>query len=60
MGPESQGKGEIFYKDSISIAKGANIEGQICKLPAELTLIKNQNSSKDEKIENASKEASGA
>ncbi len=59
VGPESQGTGEIFYKDSISIAKGANIEGQICKLPAELTLIKNPNS-KEEKIETPSKEASGA
>ena len=42
IGSEARGSGEIFYKDAIAIAKGAIIEGQICKLPAELTLVKNQ------------------
>ncbi len=40
IGPEARGAGELFYKDHISIARGAAIEGQVCKLPAELTLVK--------------------
>jgi len=39
IGPEARGAGELFYKEHISIAKGAAIEGQVGKLPAELTLV---------------------
>lgn len=60
IGPEAQGTGELFYKDYISISKGANIEGQICKLPAELTLVKNQPDKKKQEMAPSAKKASGA
>ena len=41
IGPESKGTAEIFYKDFFSVARGASIEGQVCRLPAELKLIRN-------------------
>ena len=40
IGPGAQGKGELFYRESISIAKGAIIEGEIHKVPNELKLVK--------------------
>ncbi len=60
IGPNARGTGEIFYKDYISIAKGADIEGQICRLPAELKLIKNAPESKPAKAELPPKKASGS
>jgi cytoskeletal protein CcmA (bactofilin family) len=41
IGPTARGKGELFYKEHISIAKGANIEAQISRIQGELKLIKN-------------------
>jgi cytoskeletal protein CcmA (bactofilin family) len=59
IGPEARGSGEIFYKDHISIAKGAQIEGTIGKLSGELILVK-----KPEQIKKSAvppvKEISGA
>lgn len=40
IGPHAQGKGELLYKESISIAKGARIEGQISQAQQELVLLK--------------------
>ncbi len=33
IGPDARGKGEIFYKEYISIAKGAKIEANISHIP---------------------------
>ena len=33
IGPDARGKGEIFYKEYISIAKGAKIEANISHTP---------------------------
>ena len=41
IGENAWGKGEIFYKEYISIAKGAKVEVQISKLQEELKVIKN-------------------
>ena len=40
VGPNAKGKGELHYRENISIARGANIECQIRKAPNELKLIK--------------------
>jgi len=40
IGPGAKGKGEIFYKEYISIARGASVECQIHKMPNELKLVK--------------------
>ena len=42
IGQDASGTGELFYKKHIEIEKGATIEGQITKLPAQLQLIKNE------------------
>ena len=62
IGPKAQGSGELFYKDHISVAKGALIEGQICKLPVELTIVKNAPDKEKAQKETpaAKKEASGS
>ena len=35
IGPDARGKGEIFYKEYISIAKGAKIEANISHIPGD-------------------------
>lgn len=35
VGPEARGKGELLYKDSVSVHKGAKIEGQIIRVQEE-------------------------
>ena len=40
IGPGASGNGELLYKESISIAKGSNIEGQISRVQEELKLVK--------------------
>ncbi len=47
IGPDARGKGELFYKDSISISKGANIEGHISKFQGEHRAA---NKSSDKKV----------
>ena len=47
IGPKAQGKGEIFYKEYISIQKGAKVEAQISKLQEEL---KEEKKSVDSKV----------
>lgn len=41
IGPKAKCKGDIFYKDHISISKGAMIEAQVSKVQEELKLVKN-------------------
>jgi cytoskeletal protein CcmA (bactofilin family) len=59
IGPEARGSGEIFYKEHISIAKGAQIEGKIGKLSGELMLVKQPEHIKKSAVPPA-KEISGA
>ncbi len=40
IGPNAKGKGELLYREYISIAQGAEIEGQVNKAPNEFKLIK--------------------
>ncbi len=40
IGSNAQGKGELFYKETISIAKGAKVEAQISQTQQELKLVK--------------------
>jgi cytoskeletal protein CcmA (bactofilin family) len=40
VGPGASGNGELLYRECISIAKGAKIEGQISKVQEELKLVK--------------------
>jgi len=40
IGPDSRGRGELIYRESISIAKGAKIEAQISQGQNELKLVK--------------------
>jgi len=41
IGPDARGTGEITYKEFISIARGARIDGQISQAQKELKLVKN-------------------
>ena len=40
IGPDANGKGELLYRETISIARGARIEGQIHQAQQELVLLK--------------------
>ena len=60
IGPRAQGRGEIIYREYISISKGANIEGRICKVPSELKLVKNSHGKQEADMEPAAREVSGA
>ncbi len=42
IGSNACGKGEIFYRENISISKGAKVEVQIARLQGELKVIKDQ------------------
>ncbi|UCE71867.1 MAG: hypothetical protein JSU99_00745 [Nitrospiraceae bacterium] len=41
IGPDAKGTGEILYKEFISNARGARIDGQISQAQKELKLVKN-------------------
>lgn len=41
IGPNACGKGELLYRENISIAKGAKIEAQISRIQQELQVVKN-------------------
>ncbi len=60
IGPNAQGKGEILYREYISISKGARVEGQISKVPSELKLIKNVPETRTSDTEPPAKEMSSA
>lgn len=40
IGPDASGSGELLYKESISISKGARVEVQISRVQEELKLVK--------------------
>ncbi len=40
VGSNAQGKGELLYKEYISISKGAKVEVQICRIQEELKVLK--------------------
>jgi len=40
IGPNAKGNGDLLYRENISIARGAIIEGQICQVQQELVLLK--------------------
>ncbi len=46
VGPNAQGKGELVYKESLSIEKGAKVEGRIVRLE---DAARHQENRKDEK-----------
>jgi cytoskeletal protein CcmA (bactofilin family) len=67
IGPRAQGKGEVIYREYISISKGAKIEGQISKVEgqtskvqSELKLIKNVPETGVADSETPAQEMSGA
>jgi cytoskeletal protein CcmA (bactofilin family) len=41
IGPNASGKGELLYREYISIAKGAKIEAQISRVQQEIKLVNN-------------------
>lgn len=50
IGPDSRGKGELVYRESISVAKGAVIEAQISQGQKELKLVKPAQEKKPKEI----------
>jgi len=50
IGPDSRGKGELVYRESISISKGAKIEAQISQGQKELKLVKPAQEKKPKEI----------
>ncbi len=40
IGPDARGQGELFYREYISISRGAKVEGNICRFQKELKLVK--------------------
>ena len=58
IGANARGKGDIQYEESISIAKGSRVEGQINQVQ-ELKLIKNTSGTEALDIEPPSKEMTG-
>lgn len=53
IGPDAHGKGELFYKEFISISKGAQVETRISRVTEELKLVKKPS----EQIKSSEKEA---
>ena len=50
IGPDSCGKGELVYRESISISKGAKIEAQISQGQKELKLVKPSQEKKPKEV----------
>jgi len=50
IGPDSQGRGELVYRESISIAKGAKIEAHVSQGQKELKLVKPAQEKKPKEI----------
>ena len=40
IGPHAKGNGDLLYRENLSIARGAIIEGKICQVQQELVLLK--------------------
>lgn len=60
IGPHAKGHGELLYREHIQISRGANIEGHISKLPAELKLVDNKPATKEKVIDASALEINGA
>ncbi len=56
IGPKAQGKGDLLYRENISIARGARIEGQVCQAQQELVLLKSPPEEKNIGKDNIKKE----
>ena len=56
LGPNAKGNGKLSYRENISIARGAIIEGQICQAQQELVLLKNPPTQKNIEKEDIKKE----
>ncbi len=56
IGPNAKGNGDLLYRENISIAKGAIVEGQICQAQQELVLLKSPLSQKSIEKEDVKKE----
>jgi cytoskeletal protein CcmA (bactofilin family) len=50
IGPDSRGKGELVYRESISIAKGARIEAKVSQGQKELKLVKPEQEKKPKEM----------
>ena len=59
IGPNARGKGELLYKEYISIAKGAQIEAKISQIHEEQEEVKKSSDAKVISLERHVKEASG-
>lgn len=46
IGPNARGKGELLYREFVSIAKGANVEAQINRIQQELQVVKSNSEKK--------------
>jgi cytoskeletal protein CcmA (bactofilin family) len=56
IGPNAKGNGKLLYRENISIARGAIIEGQICQAQQELVLLKSPLTQKNIEKEDIKKE----
>ena len=59
IGPNARGKGELLYKEYISVAKGAQIEAKISQIHEEQEEVKKSSDAKVISLERHIKEASG-
>lgn len=60
IGSNAHGKGEIHYKEYISIAKGAKVEAQISRMQEELKVVRSVQEKKPDEINPQAKEKSEA
>ena len=60
IGAHARGKGQLHYRECISIARGARVDVQINQIPQELKLIKTAPEKKTADIKPPKKEASGS
>ncbi len=56
IGPDAKVKGELLYREIISIARGAAIEGQVFQAQQELVLLKTPQEEKETKEKKVKKE----
>ena len=56
IGPNAKGNGDLIYRENISIARGAIIEGQICHAQQELVLLKSASTQNNIEKEDIKKE----
>ena len=59
IGSNARGKGELHYREYITLAKGAKVDVQINQVPQEFKLIKNPPETKAKNTVSSKKKASG-